>query len=270
MNVSQCNGDFDTRYVRGEQLGRGRFGTVFSCTLQDDPSRTFAAKFIRTIRQTDRQSVLQEVDMLKLVAGHDNILQLFDVFSKPHELVLVTDLVTGGELFDRICDAEDNILLEKDCAVFVRQLCLALQFVHSKNMVHLDIKPENVLCCSKETPCQIKLIDFGMAQLLDGNKQVRVLKGTAEFAAPEVAQYDPIDQRTDSWSLGVLTYVLLSGVSPFHGDSDAETLANVTRAEYDFEEDFEDITEQAKDFIQKLLIKDVRSVLQSASTAGEA
>lgn len=80
---------------------------------------------------------------------------------------------------------------------------------------------------------------------------------TPEFVAPEVVNFEEITYATDMWSIGVITYVLLSGLSPFMGETDVETMANVTIAKYDFE-DFDEISEDAKDFISKLLTKDKR------------
>jgi myosin-light-chain kinase len=106
---------------------------------------------------------------------------------------------------------------------------------------------------------RIKIIDFGLARHFDPSQTLRVLFGTPEFIAPEVISYDEIGHGTDMWSVGVICYVLLSGLSPFMGDNDPETYANVTKAEFDFnDESFDDISSEAKDFISKLLVKDIR------------
>ncbi|NXK93974.1 MYLK protein, partial [Formicarius rufipectus] len=94
---------------------------------------------------------------------------------------------------------------------------------------------------------------------------VKVLHGTPEFMAPEVVAFEPVSLSTDMWSVGVICYILLSGESPFQGDTDMETLSNVTAARWDFEEEtFSDISHQAKDFISQLLQKDPRLRLPSA------
>ncbi|KAJ9598027.1 hypothetical protein L9F63_026871, partial [Diploptera punctata] len=96
---------------------------------------------------------------------------------------------------------------------------------------------------------------FGLARKYDPQKKLQVLFGTPEFVAPEVVNFDQITFGTDMWSVGVICYVLLSGLSPFMGETDIETMANVTVAKYDFDDDvFNEISEDAKDFIQKLLI----------------
>ncbi|KAH7954436.1 hypothetical protein HPB49_018379 [Dermacentor silvarum] len=163
--------------------------------------------------------------------------------------------IEGGELFERVID-DDFVLTEKACAIFVRQICEGVDYMHSKNILHLDMKPENVLCTTR-TGNRIKLIDFGLARFYEPGKKLQVLFGTPEFVAPEVVNFDKVGYQTDMWSVGVICYVLLSGLSPFMGNSELETMANVTRAEYDFDdESFDQISEEAKDFIAKLLLKD--------------
>ena len=151
--------------------------------------------------------------------------------------------------------ADDFTLTERDCILFMRQICDGVGYMHSQNIVHLDLKPENILCQSPASH-RIKLIDFGLARQLDPNEPVRVLFGTPEFIAPEIVSYEPISCSTDMWSLGVVCYVLLSGLSPFMGDNDADTFANITSSDYDFDDDaFAAISADAKDFISRLLVK---------------
>ncbi|GBP64004.1 Myosin light chain kinase, smooth muscle [Eumeta japonica] len=120
-------------------------------------------------------------------------------------------------------------------------------------------QPENILCLTK-TGNRIKIIDFGLARFYDPDKKLQVLFGTPEFVAPEVVNFDQIGYGTDMWSVGVICYVLLSGLSPFMGETDIETMANVTVAKYDFDDEaFNEISEEAKDFISKLLVKDIGS-----------
>ncbi len=117
------------------------------------------------------------------------------------------------------------------------------------------------MCTSKESNL-IKIIDFGLAQYYDSTEPIRVLFGTAEFVSPEIINYEPIAPSTDSWSIGVITYILLSGLSPFMGDNDNETFSNITRAEFDFDDEaFEKVSDDAKDFITSLIVKRPEYVL---------
>lgn len=114
-----------------------------------------------------------------------------------------------------------------------------------------------MVCGGNETFClllQIKIIDFGLAQRLCASSPTRVLFGTPEFIAPEIINYEPISVQSDMWSIGVICYVLLSGLSPFMGDNDVDTFSNITRAEYDFDDEaFDLVSDEAKEFIAGLL-----------------
>ncbi|CAF1682469.1 unnamed protein product, partial [Adineta ricciae] len=161
----------------------------------------------------------------------------------------------GGELFERVID-DDFILTERLCELYMMQICEGVSFMHSCNIIHLDMKPENILCVNRDGH-RIKIIDFGLARRFDPTKQLKVLFGTPEFVAPEVINFDRVGFGTDMWSVGVICYVLLSGLSPFMGENDNDTYANINRANYDFDdESFTDISDEAKDFISKLLVKD--------------
>lgn len=138
----------------------------------------------------------------------------------------------------------------------MRQIIEGVEYMHGKYIMHLDMKPENVLCVTR-TGNRIKLIDFGLARRFDPSHKLQVMFGTPDFAAPEVLSYERVTPASDMWSVGVICYVLLSGLSPFMGNSDLETMTNVTRAIYDFDdESFDPISSDAKEFISRLLIKD--------------
>ncbi|KAK8787194.1 hypothetical protein V5799_023031 [Amblyomma americanum] len=248
------NQDVKSEYTLRDELGRGKFGTVYRCE-EKKTGRVFAAKFILTQRAEDRADVEREVEIMRSLQ-HPRLLQLYDAFDdSKKQMILILEMIEGGELFERVID-DDFVLTEKACAIFVRQICEGVDYMHSKNILHLDMKPENVLCTTR-TGNRIKLIDFGLARFYEPEKKLQVLFGTPEFVAPEVVNFDKVSYQTDMWSVGVICYVLLSGLSPFMGNSELETMANVTRAEYDFDdESFDAISEEAKDFIAKLLLKD--------------
>ena len=126
---------------------------------------------------------------------------------------------------------------------------------HLTRFTSSDIKPENVMCqTSKST--NIKIIDFGLATKLDPNELVKISTGTAEFAAPEIVEREPVGFYTDMWSIGVLAYVLLSGLSPFAGATDIDTLKNVKACRWEFDEEaFINVSEEGKEFITRLLTK---------------
>lgn len=248
------NADPKEEYTLEEEIGRGKFGTVYKCK-EKSSGLCLAAKFISCPKKEDKRNVEREIDIMRMLQ-HPRLIQLYDAYENGKVMWVILELIEGGELFERVID-DDFILTEKACTIFMRQICEGVDFIHKQRILHLDMKPENILCLTK-TGNRIKIIDFGLARKYDPDKKLQVLFGTPEFVAPEVVNFDAIGYGTDMWSVGVICYVLLSGLSPFMGSTDVETMANVTIAKYDFDDEaFQNISENAKDFIKKLLIKDL-------------
>ncbi|XP_051944409.1 myosin light chain kinase 2, skeletal/cardiac muscle-like isoform X3 [Hippocampus zosterae] len=234
-----------------EVLGGGRFGQVHKC-VENSSGLTLAAKVIKAKSQKEKELVKNEIQVMNNL-DHANLIQLYAAYESRNDIILVLEYVGGGELFDRIID-ENYTLMELDAVVFIRQICEGLQHMHKMYIIHLDLKPENILCVSRVTN-KIKIIDFGLARIYKPREKLRVNFGTPEFLAPEVINYDFVSFNTDMWSLGVITYMLLSGLCPFLGDDDNETLNNILACQCSFEEqEFVDTSEEAKDFISRLLV----------------
>ncbi|KAG9278490.1 death-associated protein kinase 2 [Astyanax mexicanus] len=247
-------------YEIGEILGSGHFGQVRE--LRERASGvSWAGKFVKLRRSVssrlglERKSVEREVEILQALQ-HTNIMALKDVFESRAEVVIVVELIRGGELFDFVAEKEN--LTEIEAIEFLKQILKGVAFMHSKQIAHFDLKPENIMLSDKkvEHP-EIKIIDFGLAQRLTPGEEYRSLCGTPQYIGPEVINYEPLSVASDMWSIGVITYILLSGLSPFQGDTDEETLRNIVDMKYEFEEQyFSQTSDMAKDFIEKLLIKE--------------
>ncbi|KAA0723534.1 Myosin light chain kinase 3 [Triplophysa tibetana] len=234
-----------------ELLGGGRFGQVHKCA-ELSSGLMLAAKMIKVRGMKERDEVKNEIGVMNQL-NHVNLIQLYDAFESRTNLTLIMEYVEGGELFERIVD-ENYQLTELDTIVFTKQICEGVQYLHQQYILHLDLKPENILCVNT-TGNQIKIIDFGLARKYRPREKLKVNFGTPEFLAPEVVNYDFVSFPTDMWSVGVITYMLLSGLSPFLGDNDAETMNNILHANWDFDaESFENVSEEAKDFISRLLV----------------
>uniref|UniRef100_A0A8C5DT31 Myosin light chain kinase 2, skeletal/cardiac muscle-like n=1 Tax=Gouania willdenowi TaxID=441366 RepID=A0A8C5DT31_GOUWI len=234
-----------------EVLGGGRFGQVHKC-VENSSGLSMAAKVIKARSQKEKEVVKNEIQVMNNL-DHANLIQLYAAYESRNDIILVLEYVGGGELFDRIID-ENYTLMELDALVFIRQICDGLQHMHKMSILHLDLKPENILCVSRVTN-KIKIIDFGLARVYKPREKLKVNFGTPEFLAPEIINYDFVSFNTDMWSLGVITYMLLSGLCPFLGDDDNETLNNILACQWNFEEqEFVDTSEEAKDFISRLLI----------------
>ncbi|XP_055019198.1 myosin light chain kinase, smooth muscle-like, partial [Boleophthalmus pectinirostris] len=231
----------------------GKFGQVYRMTHKETGD-ICAGKFYRARTSKDKAAALKEIELMNCL-HHPKLVQCLAAYDTRPEIVMVMEYIPGGELFARIVD--DNFEhTEPTCARYMQQILEGMQYVHKQNIVHLDLKPENIVCVDT-TGTNIKIIDFGLASKLEADKPLLVMHGTPEFVAPEVISYEPVSLETDMWSIGVICFVLLSGESPFQGNNDAETFAFVTAAKFEFdEESFEDISDEAKDFISSLLKKD--------------
>ncbi|CAM4626641.1 unnamed protein product [Lepidochelys kempii] len=263
-------GSVEELYELLEKLGSGHFGVVKRCRKRSSGT-LYAAKFVKMRKckgsrlGLDREWVEREVSILQQLE-HPNILRLYDLFASKAEMVLILELIRGGELFDFI--AEKEMLMEAEAIEFLQQILQAVAYMHGRHIAHFDLKPENIMLLEKDVPNpKIKIIDFGLAQKLEDGVTFKSLCGTPQYVAPEVINYEPLSSATDMWSIGVITYILLSGMSPFQGETDAETLSNVVAGNYEFEEKyFSETTDMAKDFIQQLLVKEPRSRMSAAES----
>lgn len=252
----------DDFYEIGEVLGSGQFAIVKRCR-EKSTGTEYAAKFIKkrqsraSRRGVRREEIEREVNILQQIQ-HPNIVELHDVFENRTDVVLILELVSGGELFDFLAQKES--LSEEEATQFIKQILDGVQYLHSKRITHFDLKPENIMLLDRNVPLpRIKVIDFGLAHKIEAGADFKNIFGTPEFVAPEIVNYEPLGLEADMWSIGVITYILLSGASPFLGETKQETLGNISAMNYDFDEElFSNTSELAKSFIRQLLEKDTR------------
>ncbi|XP_013862864.1 death-associated protein kinase 3 [Austrofundulus limnaeus] len=252
--------DVELYYEMGEELGSGQFAIVRKC-IEKCTDVEYAAKFIKkrrlssSRRGVSREEIEREVNILREIQ-HSNIITLHDIFENKTDVILILELVSGGELFDFL--AEKESLTEEEATQFLKQILDGVYYLHSKRIAHFDLKPENIMLLDKNVPNpRIKLIDFGIAHQIKAGNEFKNIFGTPEFVAPEIVNYEPLGLEADMWSIGVITYILLSGASPFLGETKQETLTNISAVNYDFDEEyFSNTSELAKDFIRRLLVKD--------------
>ncbi|XP_069810138.1 myosin light chain kinase, smooth muscle-like isoform X2 [Dendropsophus ebraccatus] len=248
----------DDLYVKLEKLGMGKFGQVYK--LQEKATgKIRAGKFFKARLQKDIANARAEVELMNKL-HHPRLVHCVAAFQEPGSVILVLEYIAGGELFERIV-ADDFEHTEITSIEYMSQILSGVEYMHQQGIVHLDLKPENIVCVSKVNT-KVKIIDFGLARKLEAGVPVKVLQGTAEFVAPEVIAFEPVGFTTDMWSLGVICYILLSGDSPFQGDNDTETLQNITSGSWEFDEETDSLlSDPAKDFIRRLLQKNMKSRL---------
>uniref|UniRef100_A0A6Q2Y6H4 non-specific serine/threonine protein kinase n=1 Tax=Esox lucius TaxID=8010 RepID=A0A6Q2Y6H4_ESOLU len=242
--------DFESHYTEVAELGRGRFSVV-KCCDQKSTKRQVAVKLVNK-KLMKRDQVTQELGLLQRVQ-HTHLVTLLDTYETPSSYALVLEMVDQGRLLDYIVSWGN--LTEKKVASYLRNILEALHYLHNCRIAHLDIKPENLLVAhtSSGQPV-VKVTDFGDAVQLNSDHYVHPLLGSPEFASPELVLGEPATLTSDLWSLGVVTYVLLSGASPFLDESVEETCLNICRLDFSFPQDyFQGVTREARDFVRLLL-----------------
>uniref|UniRef100_A0A3Q1ECS4 Protein kinase domain-containing protein n=1 Tax=Acanthochromis polyacanthus TaxID=80966 RepID=A0A3Q1ECS4_9TELE len=237
---------------------RGRFSVVKRCDHQGT-KRTVAVKQVnKKLMRRDR--VTQELNLLQRLQ-HPHIVSLIDTYETPSSYLpfLIFALcfrADQGRLLDYIVSWGN--LTEEKVACYLRNVLEALHYLHNCRIVHLDVKPENLLVAHTTSgQPTVKLIDFGDAVQLNSAHYVHPLLGSPEFASPELVLGEPVSLTSDLWSLGVVTYVLLSGASPFLDESAEETCLNICRLDFSFPRDyFQGVSQAARDFVCLLLRTD--------------
>lgn len=176
--------------------------------------------------------------------------------------MLIVELCTGGELFDRIVNAyesEDGSFSEAQASSVIKQTAQGLKYLHTQGIVHRDLKPENLLFKTEDADSEIKITDFGLAKYTSDPNATSMTTacGTPGYVAPEVVSGLEYGSKVDMWSLGVIAYVILCGFPPFYHENHAELFKSIKACKYEFVEPFWDnVSESAKDLIRKLLVVD--------------
>lgn len=248
------------KYMVAEELGRGQFGIVHRC-IEISSKKTFLAKFVK-VKSADQAIIKKEIATLN-VARHKNFLQLHESFDSPEELVMIFEFISGVDIFERLGTANFE-LNERVIVNYIRQVCEALEFLHSKSYGHFDIRPENIVYTTRRGTT-IKIIELGQARHLTPGEQIKIQYTAAEYSAREIHQNELVSTVTDMWSVGVLAYVLLSGLNPFIAETNQQMIDNISNAEYSFDDEyFKEASVEALDFIDRLLTKDRKHRMTAA------
>ncbi|CAF0740985.1 unnamed protein product [Rotaria sp. Silwood1] len=241
---------FDSIYNITEDLCRGRFSSVKKCVKKEVPDQIFAAKIIK---KRNIQHALNELRIFQLSHKHSNFVSLHQVFDLPTEAIFILEYAKQGDL--QLALELEGCLEEIQAIHVTKQVLDAVAFLHDNKIVHLDIKPQNILLMEKWPSTQIKLCDFGLSRVLT-NQRLLEMSGTTDFLAPEVVNYEPLTCATDMWNIGVLIYVLVTGHTPFGGATKLDTQNNITHCILDFPSDlFEKISKKCIDLIRKLIVR---------------
>nr|XP_015811144.1 triple functional domain protein isoform X4 [Nothobranchius furzeri] len=245
--------NFESHYTEVAELGRGRYSVVKRCDHRCT-KRTVAVKHVNK-KLMKRDRVTQELNLLQRLQ-HPHIVSLLDTYETSSSYALVLQMADQGRLLDYIVSWGN--LTEEKVSCYLRNVLEALQYLHNCRIVHLDVKPENLLVSHNASgQPMVKLTDFGDAEQLNSAHYIHPLLGSPEFAPPELVLGEPVSLTSDLWSLGVVTYVLLSGASPFLDESAEETCLNICRLDFSFPRDyFQGVSQAARNFVCLLLRTD--------------
>jgi len=241
-------------YNFGDEIGsppnsKGKMSIVKIATSKLTGQK-YAAKMIYF--DDDVKFAIREYD---LMAGgkleHKSLVKMHEAYMVRKYLIIIMELVDGKTLLDHFCGRTS--ITEEDVAQVIRQLCEVLENLHSSNVVHLDLRPTNIRFQGRD----IKLLDYNSARHLANKKAGAVVDiiGDTEFCAPEMLNFDPVLPASDMWSVAVITYILLSGVSPFFHEDESLVLQSVQTVSYKFVDAFANVSTEAKDFIKKCFVR---------------
>jgi len=247
----------------GKILGSGISGMVRLCTHKATGVK-YAVKSLDLLlveSEQNRQQLREEIAIMCQL-DHPNIVRLEEVYESHSEIYLVQELCVGGELFDRLDEQPEYHYTESECAGLVKQMICSLRYIHSKGIIHRDLKLENFLFSTKDTDSELKMIDFGLSKHFSYVGEVHHQPvGTPYTVSPEVIR-GSYDERCDVWAIGVITYLLLSGEPPFGGCGGPESLmqvrSNILEGDFQFlpEDVWSNVSKQAKEFIHMCLVTD--------------
>ncbi|KAI5409776.1 Calcium-dependent protein kinase 17 [Lathyrus oleraceus] len=253
--------DVRATYTIGKELGRGQFGVTHLCTNKVTKEQ-FACKTIakrKLVNKEDIEDVRREVQIMHHLTGQPNIVELKGAYEDKQSVHLVMELCAGGELFDRII--AKGLYTERAAASLLRTIVQIIHTLHSMGVIHRDLKPENFLLLSKDENAPLKATDFGLSVFFKQGDMFKDIVGSAYYIAPEVLKrrYGP---EVDIWSIGVMLYILLSGVPPFWAESEHGIFNAILRGHIDFTSDpWPSISPAAKDLVRKMLNSDPKQRL---------
>ena len=288
------HGDARNDFSFETKLGQGAYGEVTLVSRKEDgndgnfpyqkePGERFAVKQVQTatlLADLDLVGAFKQECELQLTLVHPNVCALYAVYSTPKVMYMVCELVDGGDLFDGIMKAQNNILSEEFAARVIRKSCEALAFMHENGVAHRDIKPENIMLLNDaaDNPNSevVKLGDFGFA-IQGENHMLQTTCGSPQYIAPEVLEQRGYNHSCDIWSLGVVAFQILYGFNPFsagpNGQNVQQLFTEIRTCAPAFPKDTEHqggsghtggVTDEARDLIENMLQKSPDRRLRAA------
>ena len=237
-----------------ETLGSGSFSLV-KLGINKITNEKVAVKIMNKekMNTTRLESARTEIEIMK-ICQHPNIIHFIDSNETEDKIYIFMEYCEGGTLYNFL--KERNFILNEDLAVNIaHKICMAVYYFHSFGITHRDLKPENILMTSNDDKADIKILDFGLSKIIGPNEKCSEPYGTIIYCAPEIILDYPYTKNVDTWSIGVITYIMLYGNLPFFDKSRSKLVRLITRENPVFSGQNK-VSEEAKNFVQRLLIKD--------------
>nr|AAM14087.1 unknown protein [Arabidopsis thaliana] len=250
--MAQFTGRVVGDYLVGRQIGSGSFSVVWEARHRVDGTEV-AIKEIAMDRLNKKlqESLMSEIFILRRI-NHPNIIRLIDMIKSPGKVHLVLEYCKGGDL--SVYVQRHGIVPEATAKHFMQQLAAGLQVLRDNNIIHRDLKPQNLLLSTNENDADLKIADFGFARSLQPRGLAETLCGSPLYMAPEIMQLQKYDAKADLWSVGAILFQLVTGRTPFTGNSQIQLLQNIIRSiELHFPGDCRDLSLDCIDLCQKLL-----------------
>ena len=237
-----------------KELGKGSYGQVFRCQNKIN-GNVYACKKMSKKKIKNKDQFKTEINLLR-ATDHPNIIKLYEIYEDNKYIYLIMEECSGGEFFDSLAKRakEKKMYTEKECAKIFKQILEAVNYLHAHGVCHRDLKPENILFSNVADDSCLKLIDFGLSKVIDGDKNLKGAVGTTFYMAPEVITGN-YNEKCDIWACGVILYIMLCGKPPFYSQNEEELKKNICSMKYTFDyPEFKKVSHDAIDLIKKILV----------------
>lgn len=256
-------------HYKHAQLKSGSFATVCLGTHRATGNKVAIKCILRRDLPPNEDAAIYDEVLILSTLRHRYICPLIDFFEEVECYFLVMELMTGGDLFDRI--GQRKSYTESDARDLCRKILESVRYCHENSVAHCDVKPKNLLLAYDDDDVEIKLADFGFATRVYEPRSLTRRCGTPFFVAPEVLMRSPYDQSSDMWSVGVIVFLLLGGDLPFMGKKQTELFRSIILGKFDFpEKSWSHVSAEAKDLVKKLLVTDPSQRLTSRDALASA
>ncbi len=249
--------DVSLKYKITSTIGKGKFGVVKKARKINSDDEV-AVKIISksSMNIDEKEMIIQEMEILK-ICQHPNIVKLYDIYENHKYVYIFLELCLGNDLFSWFSYRKYRITEEQTVHI-IHQILIGLYYLHQYGIIHRDLKPENILLIdsNSEYPL-IKITDFGLSKIISPNQTCDEPYGTLNYVSPEILLQKPYDKSVDVWSVGVISYFLLSGKFPFEAKRKEELVEKILleKPSFSFDLTWKCVSNEGKVFVDSCLQK---------------